>query len=341
MNERRDADSYIIKAYNYIIKIGYAYKYTEAASYAAAASFYIFLSIIPIVALIIAFIPFTPLTQSDILDFMQRFMPTTLLYFTEDIISQLYNTSNTVISLSIIILFWSAAKGMQAITRGLNAANGVKETRPFIVLRLEAIMHTFFLIILIIFLFVVGFAGKIAYENIIRVIFTEFNIFHFLYRFRFLYEWIFVAVFFCPFYTWIPNNGKGKNPFKTWRGALFTGITWSLFSYLFNFYLTHFQSFSMYGSLATIIVVMIWIFVYVNLFFLGAFLDAYIRGTYKDAMVPRYIENVVPEGKLDNEKLLRVIEKRHAKARMKEEKKKLREEIKLAKKEHEKKKKDM
>ena len=97
----------------------------------------------------------------------------------------------------------------------------------------------------------------------------------------------------------------------------------------------------MYGSLATIIVVMIWIFVYVNLFFLGAFLDAYIRGTYKDAMVPRYIENVVPEGKLDNEKLLKVIEKRHAKARMKEEKKKLREEIKLAKKEHEKKKKDM
>jgi len=60
-----------------------------------------------------------------------------------------------------------------------------------------------------------------------------------------------------------------------WRGALFAGITCALFSWAFSFYLEHFHGFSIYGSMATIVITMIWTFSIMTIFFAGALLNVY------------------------------------------------------------------
>ena len=135
------------------------FKIAKVSTYASSAAFYIFLSIIPIIVLLFTIIPYTPLTQEGVLKVLLEILPDSLDAFTTGIVAEVYDKNVAILSVSAVILLWSASKGMQAITLGLNSINGVKETRNFFLLRLEACLYTVILLVLMIIslgLFVFG-----------------------------------------------------------------------------------------------------------------------------------------------------------------------------------------
>ena len=115
-----------------------AFKAAQVTTYASSAAFYIFLSIIPIIVLLFTIVPYTPLTQEGVLKVLLEILPDSLDSFTTGIVAEVYDKNIAILSVSAVVLLWSASKGMQAITLGLNSINGVKETRNFVLLRLEA-----------------------------------------------------------------------------------------------------------------------------------------------------------------------------------------------------------
>ena len=116
------------------------YRQTNARLFASSVAFFVFLAIFPTVLLVFSIIPFTPLTQEGVLDFLAKVLPEALDSLTLNIIKQLYGHSPAILSITTLILLWSAAKGIQGIKSGLNVINGCAELSNFILLRLKAIV---------------------------------------------------------------------------------------------------------------------------------------------------------------------------------------------------------
>ena len=259
------------------------FKSAQVTTYASSAAFYIFLSIIPIIVLLFTIVPYTPLTEDGVLKVLLEILPDSLDTFTTGIVAEVYDKNVAILSISAVVLLWSASKGMQAITLGLNSINGVKETRNFVLMRLEACLYTVILLVLMILSLGLFVFGSFIMDHLVLWMHID-EIYHVLMDWRFLVEWIFYAIPIAFLYAWAPN--KRTKPHTQWRGAAFTGVTWTLFSYAFSLYLNVFPAFSIYGSLTTVIITLFWIFVAMNILFLGALINVFCRNSDKNADIP-------------------------------------------------------
>ena len=165
-----------------------AFKAAQVTTYASSAAFYIFLSIIPIIVLLFTIIPYTPLTQEGVLDVLLTILPSSLSDFTTGIVAEVYDKNIAILSVSAVVLLLSASKGMQAITLGLNSINGVKETRNFVLMRLEACLYTVILLVLLILSLGLFIFGSFFTGTLLRSLWCFFYSFHF---FLFLFNFFF------------------------------------------------------------------------------------------------------------------------------------------------------
>ena len=71
---------------------------------------------------------------------------------------------------------------------------------------------------------------------------------------------VFIFIFLMLFNRIVPNlNLKFR---EVWPGALFSLVAWILVSWVFSFYVDNMASYSvLYGSLAAIIVLMLWLYI--------------------------------------------------------------------------------
>ncbi len=241
---------------------------------ASSAAYFLFLSLIPILMLICSIIPYTPVTEADLMNVLSQLLPNTIAPLIISIIEEVYDKSPTAISISALITLWSAAKGILAIKSGINLVNNVEETRNYILLRIQAAFYTVIMLgIVVFFLFVMVFGNVIA-DFISSNLPDLSNFWQFSMHFRFLYVWFFLSFLFACLYSWLPNR---KLKFRSQiPGALFSSIVWSAFTWFFSLYAENFNTFSIYGSLATIIFVMLWLYVCMYILLIGAEVNQHI-----------------------------------------------------------------
>ena len=96
------------------------------SAFAASTAFFLFLSLIPALMLLCAVIPYTPLTESNVMSALTQISPDTMDPLVVSIISDVYDKSVGLISVTAIGTLWSAGKGVLALMRGLNAINNVE-----------------------------------------------------------------------------------------------------------------------------------------------------------------------------------------------------------------------
>ena len=95
------------------------------SSFAASTAFFLFLSLIPALMLLCAIIPYTPLTEANLMSAAKQISPDAMNSLLVSIIRDVYDKSIGLVSASAIITLWSAGKGVLALMRGLNAVNNV------------------------------------------------------------------------------------------------------------------------------------------------------------------------------------------------------------------------
>ena len=110
--------------------------------YAGNASFFLLLSVFPIVSLLLSLLPYTPLTLEHLLGFCAQLAPDWLMRL-EYFIRTLYKSSSAaIISASVVLTLWSASKGMLSLLYGLDAVLEVRETRRYLRRRLLCVLYT-------------------------------------------------------------------------------------------------------------------------------------------------------------------------------------------------------
>lgn len=285
--------------------IAYLYKKSNSRQAASGVAFFILFSIMPIIVLFFSFIPYLPFTENDMLVFLSTFLPESVEQLTVKVVGQVYGRSPAVISVSAVLLIWSSAKAMQGVRSGLNTVNGIPEMSNFIVLRLKAILYTVIFVISMIV-----FAAIFLFSNFILQIMTKFfhlqiDLVQFIFDYRFIVEWIFLSLFMCLIYAWLPD--KKHKPHQMWRGGFFAGLSMTLGTWGFYYYMNHFDLLTMYGSLATVVIILFWLYMMCMFFMYGGIINVYYleRDNFLDE-----------EGKPDESESVRVAIMKTLKERM-------------------------
>ena len=216
------------------------------SEYSAQCSYYTILSFIPFVILLITLIQYTKIEPQTLFNVISKIIPENMNDIIMGIIQEVYSKSIGTISISIIFVIWSAGKGFFALTKGLQTIYHTpeKEQDTYIILRIKV----FFKTILFIFLIVIGLV-ILVFGNTIR---------------DFLY---------------IRFGPKHKVSFKSQiLGAILGGIALNIISFVFSKFLYIFKGFSItYGSLTTLMLIMMWTYSCFYVVFLGAELNKLIN----------------------------------------------------------------
>ncbi|MCR5283688.1 MAG: YihY/virulence factor BrkB family protein [Lachnospiraceae bacterium] len=237
------------------------------SAYASSTAFFTFLSLFPMILMILSILPYTPLQQETILVLLAKVFPDSMYHMIGAITTDLYGASRAMLPITLIVTLWSAAKGTLALTRGLNVIYEVTERRNYIILRLRACLYTVAMLAIILILLVgLVFAYKIRDILILQMPGFKF-LFEFLVAVRFVFVLGFLTILFTTLYTYLPNR---KNLFYLQiPGALFTACSWYFISWIFSVYVNAVNVINLYGSLSTVVVAMLWMYFIFHMVFVG------------------------------------------------------------------------
>lgn len=249
-------------------------------AYAAQTAYFMILSFIPFTMMLLTLIKYTPVTKADLLSTAVDILPTSIDPMVISIIDEVYNKSTAVISLSAITAAWSAAKGVMAIIQALNTINDVEEEHGYIMVRFRAVFYMIiFVIAVVLTLLIIVFGNKILLiiERQYPVVGTITGFFVEIKNFAVLGI---LTLLFWIMFKFIPRK-KVKHT-KQLPGAIISAVAWTIFSYGFSVYIDMSSGFAnMYGSLTTIILVMIWLYGCMYIMLIGAEINSYFQDMYK------------------------------------------------------------
>lgn len=266
------------KKYRTIEKLFNNMKKDHVSECSAECSYYTILSFIPFVILVITLIQYTNIAPQALFEVISKLIPSSMNEMVLGIVQEVYSKSIGTISISIIFTIWAAGKGLFALTKGLQFVYHIdsEEKASYIYLRVKAIIETIIFIILI----VLGLLALVFGHSVREFIQSQlgwmknYNIWaSILTKIAFI-----VATFivFISIYKFIPKN---KVTFKSQiYGALFGAISLNVVSFIFSKYLYIFKGFSVtYGSLTTLMLIMMWTYACFYTVFLGAELNKLIN----------------------------------------------------------------
>lgn len=255
----------------------------HTGAYAAQAAYFFVLSLIPIFLLLLTMMQFTQVTLNDMLKAVLQVFPESVAPLIRSVMVQVYTQSGSIIPITILVALWSAGKGVLSVTSGLNCIYANTETRNYFYLRIRASFYTvLFLLAIMLSLVLSVFGNSISVMLYEHVPFLS-RVVDFIIRIRTFVTLVVLTVFWDLIYKFLPNR---KNRAKTTLrkqlpGAVFTACGWLLISFIFSVYLDIFTGFSsMYGSLTTIILIMLWLYGCMYIILLGGELNALIEKFY-------------------------------------------------------------
>jgi membrane protein len=252
----------------------------HVGAYAAQAAYFLIMSFIPFVLFLTTLIRYTPLTYNAMRNAIIAFVPQNLQSLVLGIVVDVYRRSTAVVSISALTALWSAGKGLQAMINGLNSIYHVKETRNWLITRLYAVVYMLLFVIAVIVSLLLMVLGTQIQELVSKHVPLFGRIISRIVGARTLLVFFVLFLVFLVLYRVLPNR---KATFKSQvPGAMLTAVAWSVFSYGFSFYFEIFPGFSnMYGNLATLIMLMLWLYICMNLMLYGAEINAYFEKEFR------------------------------------------------------------
>lgn len=268
-------DSSIIKIYQEIVEFTHNMKKENLNAFASGAAFFIFLSLVPILIVICSIIPYTPLTEENLLGLILEVTPRRLDGIVTSVVDDVYHRSAGVLSVAVLVTLWSAGKGILAVIRGLNAVNDVEEHRNYFLVRIVSSVYTMImLLVIVVSMILLVFGNTLVNMLILRLPELE-VLFSFLMNFRFLVSWMILTLVFSAFYAYLPDK---KLEFRMQiPGASFAAVIWSIFSWCFSMYVDYGNYFNVYGSLTIIVIFMMWLYICIYIMFIGAYINKHMN----------------------------------------------------------------
>lgn len=259
----------------------------EVPALGAQLTFYLTLSFFPFLIFILTVLSYTPISSELFLSYISRLLPNetyNLVYHT--IRETLKARSSTLLSFGMITTLWSASNGVNSVIRGLNKAYDEEETRSFIKLKGISLIFTIALSTSILLSLGLLVFGRVigAYLFSLLGLNHWFSMSWSLFRYFIMIITIFIVLLFL--YKYMPNR---RLLFKeVLPGTIFSTFFWILLSDLFSKYINNFGRYNiMYGSIAGIIILLLWIYMNSIVLLMGGELNGIFSFSQKGINKPK------------------------------------------------------
>ena len=258
------------------------------SAFASSTAFFLFLSLIPALMLLCSILPYTPVTEANLMNAARQITPEAMHALVTSIIADVYDKSIGIISVTAIATLWSAGKGVLALLRGLNAVNDVEENRNYLLLRLAACLYIVLLLAAVLLSLLIMVFGNSIIGLIEGIIPQTSYLFDLLLHFRSLFVWAVLTVVIALMYAYVPGTRQG---FKMQLpGAVFAAVAWSVMTWAFSIYIDVFNGFTTYGNLTTIIILMLWLYAAMYIIMAGAYMNRYFKPAFQFFVGKNYID---------------------------------------------------
>lgn len=244
---------------------------------AAQLAYFFLLSLFPFLLFLVTLVGYLPMDELAVLDIISSYAPPQIEELISTNVTNLINQQNGgLLSFGIIATLWASSNGVNALMRGFNYAYEVDENRSFIVSRLIAIILTIAMIGIIIIALLLPIFGKLVGSYLFSFIGLSEGFIHVWEALRWVVSSVVFFIVFLSLYKLAPNKRiylKNAVP-----GALFATVAWQLVSLGFSYYVSNIGNYSAtYGSLGTVIALMIWFYLSGIIILTGGLINAVIR----------------------------------------------------------------
>lgn len=265
------------KGVNFLRKLFKRYLDHGVSAISAQMAYSWILAFFPSLIFFISLAAYTPITITAILDYLAEFVPHTAMTFIENTLNQFIRyRSTTLLSFGIIASLWTASTAVKSMIRGVRIAYNDKQIRPFWLSRLVAIMYTvLFSILLLVLMILLVFGNKLGNSVLSYLNLGELYIISLWHKIRLLASILVLLMALYLIYRFIPRQDKKYR--SVWPGTITITVVWYLFSMLFSVYVDNYATYNqMYGGIAGIFVLLIWLYVSCSLILIGAEINGLI-----------------------------------------------------------------
>lgn len=240
--------------------------------------YFIILSVFPFLIALLNILNFTDILSSESIIQLIKYLPKqvylTVLSFMEEVSKK---SSGELLSISVLIGFWSASRGIKQFIKNINIAYGFEEKRGYVKLSIIAIGFTISLMLMIILLLLTQVFGKLIILILLKYIPLSNRT---ISLWKNLNNWVpifYMLITFALLYKYSPSaDNRGLIRKKAIiPGSLFATFGTILVTKIFSYYVTNFAHYSItYGSLGGMVVILIWLWLMSMIILIGGEINA-------------------------------------------------------------------
>ncbi len=235
----------------------------QVATRASAISFRLFLAFFPGIIMLLTLIPYIPIPdfQQNLFDSIKGFFPGDTFSLFESTLNDLINTKHSaLLSLGFILVIYYASNSINAVLIGFSTSYHLEERGNVWIMRAASIVLIFVLgILLVIAMAIMGLSGFVFEYLHAKDIISDKGYLPILN----VAKWTISVVLIYTIISTLYNVGVGRR-WKRWRflnvGATVATFVFIITSIGFAYFVNNFATYNkLYGSLGTLMVLLIWL----------------------------------------------------------------------------------
>jgi len=258
---------------------------------AAAIAFNFFLALIPFILFIVTLIPFvtTPYFQVDLLDLLDEIIPSSVYNLAESTLVEIVSRpSSSVLSIVSLLAIYFSVNGIDAILEGFNQSYHQTEIWPWWKQKVQA----FFLMLSLSILVFVSMSLLGFGKDIINFLANEEIITHKLTLLALIaLQWLIIILSILLSISLLYYFGQQKdrevNKYRFFSPGSILATTLFVFGgVLLKMYFENFSRYNLlYGSIGSLIILLIWLYYNAIILLIGFELNASIRKSRSEAVI--------------------------------------------------------
>jgi membrane protein len=231
-------------------------------------AFFLFLSLVPTITLIGYACSYINISNDLIFNLITKSIGREFSEILTPILTSTEITPAFFITLGVG--YFIASNGMSSIIVASNTIYGIKDS-GFFKRRLKALIMELIIVILLLFVLLVPLFGD-SIINLLHYINIDSESTEVIVKLLSILQgpisWLIIFMFIKIIYTMAPDKKVPSNSVN--GGAIFTTVLWIGITALYSYYINNFANYSVfYGSLANIVVLMVWVYFLSFVFVIG------------------------------------------------------------------------
>ena len=229
---------------------------------ASSLAFNFFLAFFPAIIVLFTLIPYIPIDgfQETLMDILMNILPPSTNEITLETLDDIINNQRGgLLSLGFVLAIYFSTNGINSLIEAFNASYHISKTESILKQRFLSLFITFTLTIILIFTIALIIFGQFIINYLIEYEFINSNekiLFN-------LAKWfILISMLFLGISTIFNLGPSLKNKWRTFSpGAIFSTVFIIVTSLGFTYYIDNFGQYNkIYGSIGTLIIILLWIY---------------------------------------------------------------------------------